>query len=114
MPPGQKDNNRVKKLVSTKYVAASAASIPRTTNIVVAIKLWKVFFATSFNDLSANLQPTEAPKINKQKSMLCSGNLYEAISEIWRIPLDGENILNLHSEKLQSKWNQSLCYSIHT
>ena len=32
MPPGQKDNNRVKKLVSTKYVAASAARLGRKSN----------------------------------------------------------------------------------
>ena len=76
MPPGEKDNNRVKKSVSTKYVAAIAANNPSVTNIVVAIKLWKVFFATSFRDLSANRHPTEAPNINKQKSMLCSGSFY--------------------------------------
>ena len=39
MPPGENDNNRVKKLVSTKYVAAIAANNPSVTNIAVAIKL---------------------------------------------------------------------------
>ena len=43
--------------------------------------------ATSLTVLLANLHPTEAPNINKQKLIDASGNLYEAISKICRIPL---------------------------
>ena len=44
-------------------------------------------FATSLNVLLANLHPTDAPKINKQKLIEASGNLYDAISNICRTPL---------------------------
>ena len=39
------------------------------------LKLWNELPATSFNDLSAKRQPTEAPKISKQKFILSSGSL---------------------------------------
>ena len=40
--------------------------IPNNTNKNVATKLCKAFLPISLNVLSANLHPTEEPKINKQ------------------------------------------------
>ena len=55
--------SRAKKLIK---LAAKAASKPKTTNKKVATKLCKAFRAISPKVLSANLQPTEAPRISKQ------------------------------------------------
>ena len=52
-----------------------AASEPNKTNNIVAIKPWKELFATSFTVLLANLHPTEAPSISKQKLIDALGNL---------------------------------------
>ena len=52
-----------------------AANSPKITKRIVATKLCKVFLATSLIDLSINLHPTEAPKINKQKLIESSGSL---------------------------------------
>ena len=49
--------------------------------------LWSELLAISFTVLSANLQHTEAPKIRRQKLIVASGNLYEAISVICNNPL---------------------------
>ena len=40
-----------------------------------------------FNSFFGNLHPTEAPKINKQKFIENSGNLYVATSLTCKIPL---------------------------
>ena len=66
MPPGQKERRRVKKFLSITNPAMHAANNPKTTSIKVATKLCKAFLAISLKDLSANLHPTEDPKINKQ------------------------------------------------
>ena len=46
-----------------------------------------MFLATSLIVFSANLQPTEAPSIKRQKLIDSSGSLYEATSVICKIPL---------------------------
>ena len=43
--------------------------------------------AISLTVFSANLHPTEAPKIKRQKLIDASGNLYDAISVICNNPL---------------------------
>ena len=75
MPPGQKDRIKVKKLLSTKKVATNAAIKPNKTKSIVATKPWNELFATSLIVLFANLHPTEAPNINRQKLIDASGNL---------------------------------------
>ena len=74
-------------LLSTKNVAMYAAIRPNKTKSMVATNPWKELFATSLNVLFANLHPTEAPKINKQKFIDASGNLYVAMSDICKTPL---------------------------
>ena len=64
-----------------------AATKPNKTKSIVATNPWKELLATSLNVLFANLHPTEAPKISKQKLIDASGSLYEAISNICRKPL---------------------------
>jgi hypothetical protein len=43
-----------------------AAKKPSVTNIKVATKLCSAFLAISLKDLSANLHPTDDPRIYKQ------------------------------------------------
>ena len=74
-------------LLSTKNVATYAAIRPNKTKSMVATNPCKELFATSLNVLFANLHPTEAPKINKQKFIDASGNLYDAMSDICKTPL---------------------------
>ena len=75
IPPGQKDKIKLKKLLSTKKVAMNAAPKPSRTKSIVATNPWKELLATSLKVLLANLHPTDAPKINKQKLIEKSGNL---------------------------------------
>ena len=74
-------------MLSTKKVAIYAATKPSKTKRIVATKPWKELLATSLKVLFANLHPTDAPKINKQKFIDASGSLYEAISKICKKPL---------------------------
>ena len=62
----QYESNKVKKFLSIINPAIAAAIIPKITRSSVATKLWKAFFPISLKDLLANLQPTDAPNINKQ------------------------------------------------
>ena len=55
--------------------------------MVVATTLWSELLAISFTVFSANLHPTEAPSIKRQKLTDSSGNLYEAMSVICSSPL---------------------------
>ena len=52
-----------------------AATKPNKTRSIVATKPWKELLATSLNVLFANLHPTDAPKISKQKLIEASGSL---------------------------------------
>ena len=61
--------------VSTTNVATKAAIKPNKIRIIVATRLWRELLAISLTDFSANLQPTEAPKIKRQKLIEASGNL---------------------------------------
>ena len=64
-----------------------AATKPSKTKSIVATNPWKELLATSLKVLFANLHPTEAPKISKQKLIEASGNLYDATSNICNTPL---------------------------
>ena len=66
MPPGQYESNSVKKFLSITKLATNAAISPKITSINVATKLCKALRPISPKDLSANLHPTEAPRISKQ------------------------------------------------
>ena len=55
--------------------------------MVVATTLCSELLAISFTVFSANLHPTEAPSIKRQKLIDSSGNLYEAMSVICSSPL---------------------------
>ena len=68
-------------------LATYAANKPSKTKSKVATKLWNAFLLISLKVLFANLQPTDAPRINKQKLIEASGSLYDAISNICKIPL---------------------------
>ena len=60
----------MKKFLSIIRLAIKAAANPKITNKNVATKLCKALRAISLKVLFANLQPTEAPNINKQKSII--------------------------------------------
>ena len=62
-----KENHwEIKKFLSITKPATTAAATPNNTSKNVATKLCKAFLPISQNVLSANLHPTEEPKINKQ------------------------------------------------
>ena len=63
-------NDELKKLLSIIKVAAYAAITENNTSNKVATILCFVFEYTSLRVLPANLQPTDAPRINKPKSIL--------------------------------------------
>ena len=69
MPPGEKDNNRVKKLVSTKYVAAIAANNPSVTNIVVAPGPSEITDAKNINAISI-LDQNKALNISQLSTLI--------------------------------------------
>ena len=77
----------MKKFLSIIKPAISAAIRPKTTNKKVATKLCRAFLPISPNVLSANLQPTDAPKISRQKSIISAEISYAAISVIYKSPL---------------------------
>ena len=52
-----------------------AATKPNKTKSIVATNPCKELLATSLNVLLANLHPTDAPKISKQKLIEASGSL---------------------------------------
>ena len=54
---------------------------------MVATILWRELLAISLTVFSANLQPTEDPRISRQKLTVSSGNLYEAKSVTCNKPL---------------------------
>ena len=56
----------MKKFLSIIKLAAKAAKSPKRTSKKVATKLCQAFLAISLKVLFANLQPTDAPNINKQ------------------------------------------------
>ena len=69
------NNEDLKKFLSIISPATKAANTPSITSKKVATKLCNVFLAISLKVLSANLHPTEAPSINKQKSIIFAGSL---------------------------------------
>ena len=71
----EKVKTKLKKSLFTNSEANPAAAKPRITSRKVATKLCKVFFITSLIVFFANLHPTEAPRINKQKFIVSFGNL---------------------------------------
>ncbi len=77
---------------------------------MVATILWRELLAISLTVFSANLQPTEEPRISRQKFTVSSGNLYEAISVICNKPLANNvpdskaaGILILSKTKIKNK-----------
>ena len=66
----------IEKVGPSQDLVVTASQVrPKTTNKKVAIKLCQAFLAISLKVLLANLQPTDAPKINRQKLMEASGSL---------------------------------------